>query len=200
MDRDSAESEIESQAVLPPGPTGSMTDQVTAASDGSAQLSAAVVADQQTIAKSAAAPHSLPVLKIPQKQDEPARLWLLRDDRLFIAASLTLGLSLLFYHWVRLSRWGAEPIEIDRLLERRANYRIDINHATKYELAELDGIGPALALRIVEDREKNGPFKSPEEIIRVNGIGPKIFEKLKPHLQASEDFPSSSKSAPQRQR
>lgn len=200
MDRDSAESEIESQAGPMPELNSSATDRVAAASDESAQVAAAVVAEQQTDVNSAPTPHTLPVLKLPQKQDEPARLWLLRDDRLFIAASLVVGLSLLFYHWVRLSRWGAEPIEIDRLPERRASYRIDINHATKYELAELDGIGPALALRIVEDREKNGLFKSPEEIIRVNGIGPKIFEKLKPHLQASEDFPTSNKSAPQRKR
>lgn len=57
---------------------------------------------------------------------------------------------------------------------------ININTATAEELALLPGIGPALAKRIIEDREKNGPFETVEQLDRVKGIGPKKMEKLRP--------------------
>jgi len=41
---------------------------------------------------------------------------------------------------------------------------------------QLKRIGPKYAERIIEYREKNGPFKTPEDIMKVKGIGPKTFE------------------------
>ena len=57
--------------------------------------------------------------------------------------------------------------------------RININHASEMELEELPGIGPTLAGRIVSYREKNGGFRSVEELKKVAGIGEKKFEELK---------------------
>ncbi len=54
--------------------------------------------------------------------------------------------------------------------------KININTATAEELAQLKGIGPSHAARIVAFREKNGPFKLPAELMQVSGIGQKIFE------------------------
>jgi len=54
--------------------------------------------------------------------------------------------------------------------------KIDINTASVRELTQLDRIGLALAGRIVEYREKHGPFEKPEDIIKVRGIGPKTFK------------------------
>ena len=54
--------------------------------------------------------------------------------------------------------------------------KININSATVEELTKLKRIGPKYAARIVEYREKNGPFKNPEDIILVKGIGTKTFE------------------------
>lgn len=130
---------------------------------------------------------TLPVLKIPFVKDEPSALWLRRADQGVIAIFLIIGTSLLFLNWLRLSRWGAEPVEIERLPDRRVEYRININRATKYELAELDGIGPVLAGRIVDNRDLNGPFSSSEDLLRVHGIGQKTLEKLKPHLEVAEE-------------
>lgn len=48
---------------------------------------------------------------------------------------------------------------------------IDVNRASEMELTALRGIGPTLARRIVEYREKNGPFRSVEELVQVRGIG-----------------------------
>lgn len=55
---------------------------------------------------------------------------------------------------------------------------VNLNTATVEELDELPGVGEATALAIVEDRERNGPFSSPEDLMRVSGIGEKKFEKL----------------------
>jgi competence protein ComEA len=48
---------------------------------------------------------------------------------------------------------------------------INVNSASAEELEELPGIGPTLAAAIVEDRARNGPFTSVEDLNRVPGIG-----------------------------
>jgi competence protein ComEA len=55
---------------------------------------------------------------------------------------------------------------------------IDIDRASAEELDELPGIGPALASRIIQDREANGPFGSMEALEEVRGIGPALASKL----------------------
>ena len=57
--------------------------------------------------------------------------------------------------------------------------KVNLNKATVAELVQLKGIGQKYAERIVEFREKNGPFKKTEDIMNVQGIGPKIWEKNK---------------------
>ena len=54
--------------------------------------------------------------------------------------------------------------------------KININTATVEQLTKLKKIGEKYAQRIIEYREKNGPFEKPEDITKVKGIGPKIFE------------------------
>lgn len=56
---------------------------------------------------------------------------------------------------------------------------ININTATEAELQQLRGIGEALAAAIVDDRARNGPFVSTEDLMRVMGIGEKKFAKLR---------------------
>ena len=60
--------------------------------------------------------------------------------------------------------------------------KTNINSATVEELAQLKRIGPKYAARIVEYREKNGPFKNPEDITLVKGIGTKTFEVNKDNI------------------
>lgn len=57
---------------------------------------------------------------------------------------------------------------------------VNINTATAAELQKLPGIGAATAARIIEHRQKNGPFKKVEELMNVRGIGEASFLKLKP--------------------
>ncbi len=54
--------------------------------------------------------------------------------------------------------------------------KVDINTATAEQLIQLKGIGPKTADKIIEYREANGAFKAPEDIIKVPGVGQKVFE------------------------
>ena len=56
---------------------------------------------------------------------------------------------------------------------------ININKASLSELQEITGIGEVKAQSIIDYREKNGGFKSIEDIKNVDGIGSKTFEKIK---------------------
>jgi competence protein ComEA len=59
---------------------------------------------------------------------------------------------------------------------------VNLNTATAAQLEKLPGIGPKMAARIVEFRQKNGPFKKTEELMNVKGLGEKLFLRLKPNL------------------
>ena len=47
--------------------------------------------------------------------------------------------------------------------------------------------GPSLAKRIVDFRDRQGPFERLEHLMRVKGIGEKSFDKLKPYLTVGKD-------------
>ena len=53
---------------------------------------------------------------------------------------------------------------------------VNLNSATAAQIASLPGIGPKTADLVVQYRVKNGPFKKPEEIRKVSGIGKGIWE------------------------
>jgi comEA protein len=64
--------------------------------------------------------------------------------------------------------------------DARPSGLVNINTATAQELDGLPGIGAHMAQRIVDYRQKNGPFKKLEDLMGVRGIGEKNFLKLKP--------------------
>ena len=62
---------------------------------------------------------------------------------------------------------------------------VNINTADAAELATLPGVGEATAQAIIEDRERLGPFASPEDIMRVSGIGEKKYERMRDRIRVS---------------
>jgi competence protein ComEA len=64
--------------------------------------------------------------------------------------------------------------------------RVDINTAGVEELQSLPGIGPALAKRIVEHRQQNGPFRRVEDLLEIQGIGEKSLARMRDRLTVSQ--------------
>lgn len=62
-------------------------------------------------------------------------------------------------------------------------FPLDINSADTVELDFLPGIGPAIAQRIVEYREEEGPFQDVAELLNVEGIGPSKLEEILPYIE-----------------
>lgn len=56
---------------------------------------------------------------------------------------------------------------------------VNINTASAAELQTLSGIGPSMAQSIIDERSKNGPFASADDLMRVSGIGEKKLAKIK---------------------
>ena len=59
--------------------------------------------------------------------------------------------------------------------------RIDVNKATADQLTKC-GMSAALAKSIVEYREKSGPFKAPEDLLKVKGMSKELLNKLTPKV------------------
>lgn len=60
--------------------------------------------------------------------------------------------------------------------------KISLNQANLQQLQTLNGVGEKKAQAIVEYRQKNGGFKTVDELVNVKGIGPKLLEKNKARL------------------
>jgi competence protein ComEA len=77
---------------------------------------------------------------------------------------------------------SSRPAAASRAQKPPAGTIININTATAAELDALPGIGAKTAARIVEYRQKNGPFKKVEDLMNVRGVGEKNFLKLKAQI------------------
>jgi competence protein ComEA len=66
--------------------------------------------------------------------------------------------------------WGTRPSQLER--QDSPGYRIDLNQASRAELLQIPGIGPALAGRIETYRQEHDGFHNVKELDRVPGIGP----------------------------
>ncbi|MET0623112.1 MAG: helix-hairpin-helix domain-containing protein [Pyrinomonadaceae bacterium] len=83
---------------------------------------------------------------------------------------------------VKLPRRAASPrlhtAQTTRPAESSAT-PLNINEASREELEQLPGIGPALAARIVEHRERHGRFRRAEHLLLVRGISERRFRQLR---------------------
>jgi len=77
-------------------------------------------------------------------------------------------------------------IYVPREGEEQSPQKIDINRAEPWLLEALPGIGEVLAQRIVDYRRENGPYKRIEDLLKVSGIGPATFEKIKDFITVAD--------------
>jgi competence protein ComEA len=71
-----------------------------------------------------------------------------------------------------------------------ADQLLNVNTATAAELTSLSGIGPAKAQSIVEYREKNGEFKTVDDLRLVRGIGDRMLEQLRSQVTVGDPKPA----------
>ena len=83
-----------------------------------------------------------------------------------LAAALVLGLVL-------------QPLFSLQAGPKSADQKININTAASEELQKLPRVGPAVAQRILDYRKENGNFKRIEDIMKVRGIGEKVFGQIR---------------------
>jgi competence ComEA-like helix-hairpin-helix protein len=61
---------------------------------------------------------------------------------------------------------------------------VSLNTASREEFEKLPGVGPVLAARIVEHRERYGRFRRAEHLLMVRGISERRFLQLRPYIRA----------------
>ncbi|MGL4513044.1 MAG: helix-hairpin-helix domain-containing protein [Lacipirellulaceae bacterium] len=104
-----------------------------------------------------------------------------RADQVTIAALLVVSLAGIVVWWVGAGGWRGELVEIDNQAPLDYRFLVDVNRAEWPELAQLPGVGPELARRIVRQRGA-GAYRSAEDLLDVPGIGPRRLEAIRRHL------------------
>jgi competence protein ComEA len=105
-----------------------------------------------------------------------------RDQLLFGGACSIAMISLAAY-CAATGHWRAAPIEFERRPEHQFSFRIELNSASWVEWSQVPGIGPVLAKRIVEERDRNGPFRRVDDLKRVRGIGDNRLREIGPYIR-----------------
>ncbi|HEX6733399.1 MAG TPA: helix-hairpin-helix domain-containing protein [Azonexus sp.] len=70
---------------------------------------------------------------------------------------------------------------------------VNLNTATVDELNAVKGIGPSKAKAIVDYRDKNGPFKSVDDLKEIKGFGDKSIAKLRGELTVGDASAAAAK-------
>ena len=78
---------------------------------------------------------------------------------------------------------GPSPSYVQWDAQLRDSKLVDLNQATAEELERLPEVGHTLAIRIIAYREAHGPFRTPEDLRKVPGIGPKTYEALRDYVK-----------------
>ena len=98
---------------------------------------------------------------------------------IFVAVSILCGSVFLLFQ----KRYPAVMKVLDRPLEQIIRSKISVNSADRTQWESLPGIGPYRAQRIMEERRARGGFQSVEDVRYIKGIGPYVFNQIRPYLR-----------------
>lgn len=108
--------------------------------------------------------------------------WLKRSQQRGLLTLVSSGFLTLACYWMYLGGHRGRLVEIDRVEPLMSQYLVDINRADWPEIVQMSGVGETLARRIIANRLEHGPFKDVEDLDRVDGIGLRTLERMRPYL------------------
>ena len=105
-----------------------------------------------------------------------------RADQSLVAGLVFIALAAMAVYWITAGGHRGNLVDVDSADPLSATFGVDINTAPWPELAQLPGVGETLARRLVESRERDGPFREHTDIQRVHGVGPVLLKRIQPFL------------------
>lgn len=118
----------------------------------------------------------------PTTEKTSPRPWIDPRDQAGVLVLLASLLVMTMCYWWFQGGHRGQLIEIDRAAPLEANFLVDINAADWPEIVQLPGLGEVLAKRLMADRSNNGPFRDVDDLVRVDGIGVKTLQEIRPYL------------------
>ena len=123
-------------------------------------------------------------------------MWMTPDERrgaIVLVAILILGAAWDLWRgspWARVAAPRFAPVDSALTVPSAASpdsagAALDLNRASAAALDALPGIGRVLAGRIVARREEGGPFRRPEDLLTVPGIGPRLLARIRPLVKVA---------------
>lgn len=103
-------------------------------------------------------------------------------DQLALAGLLLLASLGVAGVWAVRGGLSGRLVNVDQAPPAEIRFQVDLNRASAAELALLPGIGVTLAERIMQYRQRHGPFRRLADLQRVHGIGPRTMAQLMPYL------------------
>lgn len=105
-----------------------------------------------------------------------------RADQAVLAALVAVALAGATLWWARAGGFTGGLVEIDNAPPLDYRFLVDVNEAEWPELAQLPGVGPTIAQRIIESRHAEGDYRTLDQLERVHGLGPRKLEGMRRYL------------------
>jgi competence ComEA-like helix-hairpin-helix protein len=125
----------------------------------------------------------------PVPEPDPGPLQMPRGAQPLVAAGVACALAAMAAWFVTAGGLAGRLVHHDAPPAATTRFTVDLNAAGAAELAQLPGLGPATAARIVEHRRDRGRFASVEALLDVPGIGPTTLDRLRPHIRPIRPTP-----------
>lgn len=122
--------------------------------------------------------------KLPNNSEiaPPSRPWIRQGQLRSLVVLTFCCLVMSASYWFYLGGQRGRLIRIERAEPLTAKYLVDVNKADWPEIVQLPGLGETLARRILTERQENGPFRDIDDLDRVDGIGLRTLERIRPYL------------------